>query len=500
MPEVQLEKLKSDAKRASGISEEHLQALRGGAVTVLPRWLEDLERQAERASGVSEEHLQELRGGAVTVPPRRLEDLERQAERATGISEEHLQALRGGAVTVPPGRLDDLERQAEQASGVSEEHLQELRGGAVTVPPGRLEDLERQAGRASGVSEEHLQALRGGAVTVPPGRLEDLERQAERVSGISEEHLQALRDGAVPLPPGRIAELEKLEHQAQRNPREVAEALELRKALDPYGEVSNETLLARIEDLQARQDAVDSRLAEEAQARRNFMDKLRRELSAPVKSAGGRIGPRGRITFPDRAFFETGSAKIPERSREFLDNICSGWLATLKESSDQFDIDEIRIEGHSSSEWADAQTKRDAWVENLGLSQQRAQSVLVHCLDHVGRTPLGDWARSKLTAVGYSSSRRLLTGEGTEDKDASRRVVLGYEISRERLISDLGSAAGPDGSAIAPAGGKALATDADMIEIGETTARLDRTDAPESNLTCVAADDSEWACGQEVGQ
>ena len=375
-----------------------------------------------------------------------------------------------------------------------------LGGQGVVVPKSQLEKLKSDVERASGVSEEHLQALRSGAVPVLSGRLEDLERRAERASGASEEHLQALRSGAVPVPPGRIAELEKLEQQAQQNPREVAEALELREALDPYGEDSNETLLARIEDLQARQNAVDSRLAEEAQARREFMDKLRRELSAPVKSAGGKIGPHGRITFPDKAFFETGSAEIPERSRQFLDNICSRWLATLKESSDRFDIDEIRIEGHSSSEWADARTRRDAWVENLGLSQQRAQSVLVHCLDHVGRTPLGDWARSKLTAVGYSSSRRLLTGEGTEDKDASRRVVLGYEISRERLISELGGATGADDGAIAPIRGEAPATDADTTEIGKTTARLDGFDAPEPDQTCIAADGSEWACVQEAGR
>ena len=243
----------------------------------------------------------------------------------------HELLLGGQGVVVLEGQLEKLKSDAERTSGVSEEHLQALRSGAVAVLPGRLEDLERRAERASGVSEEHLQALRSGAVAVLPGRLEDLERRAERASGASEEHLQALRSGAVPVPPGRIAELEKLEQQPQRNPREVAEALELREALDPYGEDSNETLLARIEDLQARQNAVDSRLAEEAQARREFMDKLRRELSAPVKSAGGKIGPHGRITFPDKAFFETGSAEIPERSRQFLDNICSRWLATLKE-------------------------------------------------------------------------------------------------------------------------------------------------------------------------
>ena len=266
--------------------------------------------------------------------------------------------------------------------------------------------------------------------------LTDLARNPEAVAAAA-----ALLEGAVPVSPERLGEFD--------------EALELRAALDPYGEDPNETLLNRIEELQARQSAVDSRLAEEAQARRNFMRKLQRALSEPVKQAGGSIGPRGRITFPDKAFFEAGSAAIPARSRQFLDNICSRWLATLREAPDRFDIDEIRIEGHSSSEWIGAPTERDAWVENLRLSQQRAQSVLVHCLDHVGQTPLGDWARGKLTAVGYSSSRRLLTGGGAEDRVASRRVVLGHEIGRQGPIPDPAGAAEADSGANAPAPGVA---------------------------------------------
>ena len=501
VPPKQLEELERQAERASGVSEQHLQALKGGAVPVPPRRLEDLERQAKRASGVSEEQLRALKDGAVTVSPKRLEDLERQAGRASGVSEEQLRALKGGAVPVPPKRLEDLERQAERASGVSERHLQALKGGAVPVPPKRLEDLERRAERASGVSEEQLRALKDGAVPVPPKRLEDLERRAERASGVSEEQLRALKDGAVPVPPKRLEDLERraeraglmgnparrelaetaatlepdalrkltqlardpkalsadtvpvsperlaklegYEQWAEENEDEIVKALDLRRALDPEGEDSNEELMARIEDLLARERAVDSRLAavkdrlaEDAAARSEFTDNLKRELAADVEKAGGRIDPFGRVIFPETVVFETGSAVIPPGFKAELDRICPRWLAIFRKSADRFDIDEIRIEGHSSPEWASAQTERDAWVANLGLSQRRAQSVLAHCLDHVAGTPLGEWARGKLTAVGYSSSRPVRVN-GREDPGASRRVMLGYEFSRDRLIADL---------------------------------------------------------------
>ena len=311
------------------------------------------------------------------------------------------------------------------------------------------------------------------------------------------------------MPAERLAVLEEYERLADENADETAEALDLRQALDPGGEDSNEELVTRIEDLLAGERAVDSRLAavkdrlaEDEAARGEFVGSLKRKLASDVEGAGGKIDPSGRVVFPETVVFETGSADIPSDFGTVLDDICPRWLVELKESPARIDIGEIRIEGHSSREWASAQTKRDAWVANLGLSQRRAQSVLAHCLDHVTGTPLGEWARGKLTAVGYSSSRPV-EAEGKEDPRASRRVVLGFNFNRDRLISDLRDAGSAEtgSGAIQPVGGKALVIDADTIKIGAaaTRIRLDGIDAPELKQPCIAADGSEWACGREAG-
>ena len=506
--------------------------------------LEHLAALEEQAKLVEDPARRELAETAVALEPdelRTLTDLARNPEMFPAV-----EALSDGAVPVSPERLAALEEQAKLVAALEPEELRTLTAlarnpemfptvealseGAVPVSPERLEKLQEQErlaqrnARELAEALEHLAALEEQAklvadpvrrelaetaVALEPDELRtltDLARNPKMFPAV-----EALSEGAVPVSPERLAELEEQARLAQRNAREIDEALERLAALEEQAKlvadparrelaetavtlepdelrtltdlarnpkmfpavealsegevpVSPERLAAleeqarlaqrsarELEELQARQSAVDSRLAEEAQARRNFMRKLQRALSEPVKQAGGSIGPRGRITFPDKAFFEAGSAAIPARSRQFLDNICSRWLATLRESSDRFDIDEIRIEGHSSSEWIGAPTERDAWVENLRLSQQRAQSVLVHCLDHVGQTPLGDWARGKLTAVGYSSSRRLLTGGGAEDRVASRRVVLGHEIGRQGPIPDPAGAAEADSGANAPA-------------------------------------------------
>ena len=445
--------------------------------------LEETERLLEKPLGRS------LAEAAAKLPPetlRKLTDLAREPNTVAAAD-----ALSKGAVPIRPERLAELERKERELADTARRVLAE---DEVPVTRKRLTELENKERR---LDDPARRELTEGEVPVPRERLAELKDKERRLDDPAR---RELTEGEVPVPRERLEELKDKERlTAGRNAAEIADALELRDALDPYGEDSNKALLDRIGKLQAKEKAVDSRRAEEAQARQKFMDKLRGELSGVVRRAGGKIGPRGRITFPDKAFFEKGSAEIIGRSRTFLNEICSRWLATLKLSPDRFSIDEIRIEGHSSSEWARARSKRDAWVGNLDLSQRRAQSVLVHCLNRLGATPLGDWARGKLTAVGYSSSRLVKAQDGSEDKEASRRIELGYEVSREGPISDLGGAAGAERSEIGPISGNALVSDADTIKIGKTAIRLDGIDAPERNQTCIGDDEAEWPCGREAG-
>ena len=457
-------------------------------------WRHQVQDDVERASRLSPEDWTLVEQGAALVPPERLAALEEQARLVEDPAQRELAETAAALEPDELRKLTDLARNPEAVAAAAA-----LSEGAVPVPEERLAALEERAGL---VEDPAQRDLAEAAAALEPDEL-------QKLTGLARDP-EALSTDAVPVSPERLAALEGYEQWIEENEDEIIEALDLRRALDPDDEASNEELVSRIEDLLARERAVDGRLsavkdrlAEDAAARGEFIDNLKRELAADVEKAGGKIDPSGRVVFPETVVFETGSAIIPPGFKAVLDDICPRWLAELRNSADRFDIDEIRIEGHSSPEWASAQTKRDAWVANLGLSQRRAQSVLAHCLDHAAGTPLGEWARGKLTAVGYSSSRPV-TVDGQEDPGASRRVVLGHEFSRDRLIADLGDAGRLEtgSGAIRPLGGKALVIDADTIKVGEaaTRIRLDGIDAPELKQPCIEADGSEWLCGREAGR
>lgn len=84
-------------------------------------------------------------------------------------------------------------------------------------------------------------------------------------------------------------------------------------------------------------------------------------------------------------------------------------------------IAEVRIEGHTSTEWIGTPSRDDAYFRNMALSQARTRSVLQFCLGLPDIRDLKRWAQDSITANGLSSSRPILRN-GIEDKTASRRV------------------------------------------------------------------------------
>lgn len=84
-------------------------------------------------------------------------------------------------------------------------------------------------------------------------------------------------------------------------------------------------------------------------------------------------------------------------------------------------IEEVRIEGHTSSIWNENTTPEQAYFLNMKLSQARTRAVLQTALSFPEVTADRAWLRKLLTANGLSSSR-LIKEDGVENRERSRRV------------------------------------------------------------------------------
>ena len=129
--------------------------------------------------------------------------------------------------------------------------------------------------------------------------------------------------------------------------------------------------------------------------------------------------------------FQSGSYNLTPRFRAILDDFFPRYIALLEPFEDS--IDEIRLEGHTSSIWAGARNEIEAYFNNMDLSQGRTRSVLHYVFQLPGVDPNG-WMQEKIAAVGYSSSRAVRDAYGVEDELRSRRVTFRVMTNAETQI------------------------------------------------------------------
>ncbi|MEL6587380.1 MAG: hypothetical protein AAFY65_08365 [Pseudomonadota bacterium] len=179
-----------------------------------------------------------------------------------------------------------------------------------------------------------------------------------------------------------------------------------------------------VADLAAEMDDVTRARLAAVQSRVQIAASLRAQAGDLVAGLGGEVRPDGSIVFRDTLLFDAGSARVRPAFDAALQDLCRPWIETLYSRRDA--LSAVRIEGHASSEWVSL-PPRAAFDRNLDLSQARAAEVFKRCLAYAGDDAVAAWARTRMTAVGYSSSRPVLASDGQEDAVASRRVVFAID-------------------------------------------------------------------------
>ena len=136
--------------------------------------------------------------------------------------------------------------------------------------------------------------------------------------------------------------------------------------------------------------------------------------------------------------FGVGSAQLKPEFRTLLADFFPRYLDILQNFKNS--INEVRIEGHTSSLWSTGLSDEDAYHRNMELSQARTRSVLLYIQSLQEVAAYKSWVKSHTAAVGLSSSRLILKKDGSEDAERSRRVtfrvITNAETQIRRLIQD----------------------------------------------------------------
>ena len=143
-----------------------------------------------------------------------------------------------------------------------------------------------------------------------------------------------------------------------------------------------------------------------------------------------------RFTEPDVLFAEGSSGLKPE-FRAILSDFFPRYVRILTSPKYRAAISEVRIEGHTSSDWTSVTTPEDAYIRNMELSQARTRSALVFALSLPEVNGERGWLRQYLTANGLSSSHPVFDANGAEDPARSRRVEFRVRTDAETRIAKI---------------------------------------------------------------
>lgn len=169
------------------------------------------------------------------------------------------------------------------------------------------------------------------------------------------------------------------------------------------------------------------------------------QVQPKLKKWGATLSPDLTVRFNNEdILFQAGSAQLSPEFKQALDEYFPIYLRSLMSPKYIHKIKEIRIEGHTSSFWSKDVDDETAYLNNMRLSQERAQNTLIYLLTNpLLSTDEKAWLKSKFRAIGFSSALTLgKNGKPTdqnnpEDYSTSQRVEFRVVTNTEDQIREI---------------------------------------------------------------
>tara|TARA_B100000674_G_C37896546_1_gene941603 strand:- start:662 stop:1333 length:672 start_codon:yes stop_codon:yes gene_type:complete len=195
------------------------------------------------------------------------------------------------------------------------------------------------------------------------------------------------------------------------------------------------TLQEQSEQLISQNEEITSLVTEWEDYNRLIYEDLMREFGEQLMVWNAEIEQDTlSIRFKDpELLFQAGRSNISIKFQEILSDFWPRYVTVLR----RYDavVREVRIEGHTSSEWANS-TLDESYFKNMALSQSRTRAALESCYSLTPQEEL-QWVRSNVTANGMSFSNPILDQLGEEDPLQSRRVEFTVVVDAHTKLKEI---------------------------------------------------------------
>ncbi len=169
---------------------------------------------------------------------------------------------------------------------------------------------------------------------------------------------------------------------------------------------------------------------------------LHREFDKDLERWNAEITNDNTVIFKaPEVLFESGKSELKKKFEIILSDFFPRYIAILTSEKYKDEIDEVRIEGHTTNTWISARTPEEIYLNNMRLSQERAFSVLRYCytLNHPTIVRNRKWLEIHLRANGMAFAKLKFKDKKRRiiDYRRSRRVEFRVQLKTRRKIYEI---------------------------------------------------------------
>ena len=174
----------------------------------------------------------------------------------------------------------------------------------------------------------------------------------------------------------------------------------------------------------------------------NLNEDLHSEFLEDMKKWDASITKDNTIVFHSpEVLFEVNKSAISEGFKAILDDFFPRYLKILISKKYKDNIQDMKVEGHTSNDWISSISKEKIYLKNMQLSQKRAYIVLSYCYsldnDLVKQNRL--WLEKYFRANGMAFAKLKYKDINSTivDQKSSRRVEFSVQMKTEDKIYEV---------------------------------------------------------------
>jgi len=183
-------------------------------------------------------------------------------------------------------------------------------------------------------------------------------------------------------------------------------------------------------EMQSKNDDMKEVASSYRDAKANLNETLYDEFEDNFKRWDAHITKDNSIVFNSpKVLFKVNNSDISQEFKTILKEFFPRYIKILSSKKYIDEIEEIRVEGHTSNKWADTSSKKEIYLNNMKLSQDRAYKVLSYCysLEDKITKEKRPWLEKFFRATGMAFSKQ-------QDVKKSRRVEFTIDMKSEEKV------------------------------------------------------------------